>query len=323
MLRSIRFALPACLLAGAAAACVPTPYAGLTAVVVNPAQPVEGEVDATGCNIGVYFDAGSGVVSNAEIHGATHFGVLVNAATSDVHVDVLDSDVHDIGNVPFDGVQIGVGIHYRAYFANSATGRIGGNDVRRYQKSGIVVNGHGTNVTVRDNVVEGLGPVGFIAQNGIQVGWGATAQVSRNFVADNSYTGTSTVSSGIVVVGGPCYGLCPDGNPCEYTLRTKVMNNTVVDNDIGVFLTNLNGVDCGFPEVPTAIMAVSNDVSNGAVTGGYGYQAGISDVGSGDKLMANRITGAGYQPVPGDVPYLREIDADPSFTHAVKAHGNK
>ena len=49
----------------------------LRAAKINPTGTVSGEVNATGCNIGVYYDRGTGTVANANIHGANYFGVAV------------------------------------------------------------------------------------------------------------------------------------------------------------------------------------------------------------------------------------------------------
>lgn len=309
-----------------AATCAPTGFNGLTAVLVNPPGTVSGVVDATGCDIGVFYDAGEGRIEGAQISGAKWYGVVVHGDASSVAVDILDSSISQIGDNPFTGNQHGVAIYYRAFFsAGTATGRISGNTISQYQKGGIVANGPGTDVQVMDNVVTGLGPVAFIAQNGIQIGYGATASVMKNTVAENSYTGTSTVSGGIVVVGGAGYGLCPDGNACAYTVGTKIVQNEVVNNDIGIFLTNL-AADFGPPSTPTNVKAVNNVVSSNALQnnyGGFGYQAGVSDVGNNDKIIANTVSGTGYDPAANPSAYTVRIDADTSFTNRPKVHANK
>jgi len=54
----------------------------------------------------------------------------------------------------------------------------------------------------------------------------------------------------------------------------------------------------------------------------YIYQAGVSDVGNNDKIIANTISGAAYDPntIPGST---FAVDADPSFTNRAKVHANK
>ncbi len=158
---------------------------------------VTGTLDATGCDIGVYYGPNSNnTVSNAEIFGARYFGVVNRKG----QVDVTNSYIHNTGNTPFDGTQHGVDIYYASVDTGSATaqpacevgsttGTIDSNKVSAYQKGGIVVNCSGVNVTVTNNTVTGLGPVNFIAQNGIQVSRGAGGVVSDNTISDNFYTG--------------------------------------------------------------------------------------------------------------------------------------
>ncbi len=151
---------------------------------------VSGSLDATGCDIGVYFATPGSVTPGAQIFGARYFGV-VNDGTS---VTVEGASIHDIGENPFNGSQHGVGI----YFTNGGSGAIDGNTVWAYQKGGIVVNGAGTTASITNNSVSGLGPVVFIAQNGIQVSRGAVATVRGNNLSNNFYTG----EAGLVNAGG-------------------------------------------------------------------------------------------------------------------------
>jgi hypothetical protein len=159
-----------------------------------------------------------------------------------------------------------------------------------------------------------LSPI--IAQNGIQISRGASAKVVSNIVTGNSYKGSGGASSGgILVYGGSC------GNPATpLTTGTKVQLNTVQNNDVGVYISNLN-VDgnnqCSLPTTATNILANNNHITNTAVTNvsgqnlfGFsgGYQAGISDEGYGDQLTGNQICGVGYTPVPNPPPYLSMID---------------
>jgi hypothetical protein len=169
--------------ASAVTTCLPTTFSrdGFFLTAAQIGGTVSGSLDATGCDIGVYFATPGSVTSGAQIFGARYFGV-VNDGTS---VTVEGASIHDVGNNPFDGTQHGVGI----YFTNGGSGAIDGNTVSAYQKGGIVVNGTGTSASVTNNTVSGLGPVVFIAQNGIQVSRGAVATVRGNDISDNFYTG--------------------------------------------------------------------------------------------------------------------------------------
>lgn len=160
--------------------CTPTGYHNLTAAQIG--GNVTGMLDATGCDIGVYYDvANNGNVDNAVISGAKYYGVAVNGGTS---VNVSNSQINNIGESPFNGSQHGVGI----YYTNGATGTVSGNNISQYQKGGIVVSG-GSSVDSLNNTVTGLGPVNFIAQNGIEY-YSASGIIRGNNVSGNFYTGT-------------------------------------------------------------------------------------------------------------------------------------
>ena len=171
----------------AATACTVTGFfrdsSNLTAAVIATDNQSVSDVDAKGCDIGVYVGTGvTGVSVTGNVYGAKYFGVAVDGGSATVD----GATVYDIGNSPFDGTQHGVGIYYTA----GATGSVTNSAVSSYQKGGIVATGAGTAVTITDNTVTGLGKVDFIAQNGIQVSSGAVSDVRGNSIADNFYTGT-------------------------------------------------------------------------------------------------------------------------------------
>ncbi|HZT96709.1 MAG TPA: hypothetical protein VFB34_07710 [Chloroflexota bacterium] len=304
----------------AATTCSPTGFArdaiNLTAAIINPAGTVRGDVNATGCNIGIYYGPGTtGSVDHANVYGANYYGVVNNGGT----VTVTQSMIHDIGERPLNGDQHGVGIYFA--FGNVESGTISHDTLYNYQKGGIVVNGPGTSATVDHNVVEGQGPVSYIAQNGIQFGYGSTGTASQNQVSGNSYTGPSLAASGgIIVVGGDCYGGATTDN-------VTVDHNQLTGNDIGVWFSNLDS-SCSNPvNTPTGDVASHNIITNNAVnntTGngpGAGYQAGIADQGDLDVLDHNVISGVGYTPVANPPPYLFCID-DSATNNLVESHNN-
>jgi hypothetical protein len=302
-----------------AVACTPTGFVQdsmiLTAALINPAGSVSGDVDATGCNIGIYYAPGaSGHVNGASVHGANYYGIVNNGG----NVPIQDSTVYDIGETPLNGAQHGVAIYFA--LESNAQGNIHGNVVWNYQKAGIVVNGPLAISNVQNNTVIGQGPINYIAQNGIQLGFGAQGNIQNNIVVGHSYTGANFASSGgIVLVGGDCYG-----GPTQN--GSNVHQNTVVGNDVGVWFSNLES-DCITPvATPTEDLATQNTVRNNAVNNisgggpGVGYQAGISDKGDDDTIRGNSICGIGYTPVAVPPPYLFFIDL--TYTNDVTVKNN-
>jgi nitrous oxidase accessory protein NosD len=214
-------ALPG-VVSGAAGTCYPTGFVrdGIPLTAAQVGGTATGTIDAGGCNIGVYIDAGHpGSVTEADIFGANYFGVLVNGT----EVAVEDSWVHGIGETPFNGAQHGNAI----VFLNGASGRISFNTVDSYQKNGITVSGVDaagavpanptTSASVLNNVVTGEGPVTYIAQNGIQISYGATALVRENTVSGNWYSPPDTIACGLLLYQAN---------------GVKIQANTLFDNEV-------------------------------------------------------------------------------------------
>lgn len=203
------------------------------------------------------------------------------------------------------GCQEGIAIEVRNRDATvTRTVELRNNQVRGYQKGGILVAGR-VNATVVENIVAGAGPVGHIAQNGLQLSDGATGEVTRNQISGHAYTGSTDVASGIMVAGGPYFGVA-------YVRDALIQGNTVTGNDVGIYLdqAEANG---GSPATATRIQVVGNTLRNEAVTNGYPYQAAISDLGGGNLLHSNAISGAGYDPAtqPG-VTFAVDVVAEPA-----------
>jgi len=187
----------------ATAACVPTGFVrdGINLTAAQIGGAVTGTLDATGCNIGAYNPTS---VSGATISGANYYGVVVNHRTT----NIANSSVHNIGEVQFNGAQHGNAVLY----INGAHGTISGSTVTSYQKNGITVSGKAANgvdpgpsgslrtaVSVLNNVVTGQGPIDYIAQNGIQVSFGATAKLVGNNVSLNNYTPAKVTACGLLI----------------------------------------------------------------------------------------------------------------------------
>jgi len=123
-------------------------------------------------------------------------GILFDGAAG----SITNNTVTNI-NQGASGCQEGNGIEVRnGPFDNTGTDlavTITDNVVTNYQKNGITANGSVAAI-ITNNVVTGAGPVNYIAQNGIQVGFGGTAIVRGNEISGNDYTPKDTVSCGLL-----------------------------------------------------------------------------------------------------------------------------
>jgi hypothetical protein len=250
---------------------------------------------------GILFDAVGGTITNNTV---TDIEQGANGESG-----CQEGNAIEARNAPFTGGGVNKNV------------TISGNEVTDYQKTGIVANGS-VAATIKNNTVTGDGPISYIAQNGIQVGYGAKATVSGNTVSGNAYTGTERDSSaGILVVGGDCFGLA-------YTVGLSITKNTLTNNDVGVWLYNATGTypNCVATTIKTNNTVKLNTISNGAVTNtngdaatvGCGYQVGVADLGHKDLIVNNQISGVGYTKTAsgdctGPTPaFLRFIDTDSS-----------
>jgi len=121
MLMLVALAIPATAFAAtsggsASTTCTPTGFNrdGINLTAAQIGGKVTGDLDAAGCDIGVYYGPGTkGSVKNATIENARYFGVVNYGGK----VNVANSTISQIGNAPFDGTQHGVGI----FFTTEAT----------------------------------------------------------------------------------------------------------------------------------------------------------------------------------------------------------
>ncbi len=264
----------------------------LTARIVNPTKPVSGKVNATGCDVGVYFDHGKGRVVGADIFGARYYGVLADGNGHDVAVDVVGARIHDIGETPITSSRHGQGVAYRG-FGGTATGTASANRIWNYQEAGLNATGPGATASFVGNVVTGRGATAVISQNGVQVIHGAHGIVRANTISNLRFLGPN-VGNGVLVVGGPGYGF-------PYTRDTKIELNRVTNADVGINVFEIEE-DVTPSPLPTNVRIAYNVVRNDALTNvaGWddvtGFQAGVSDYANGDQIIGNVISGAGYDP---------------------------
>jgi len=125
---------------------------------------------------GILFDGAGGSITNSTVTN-------VNQGPSGCQ----EGNAVEVRNAPFDSSGPDIEV------------LIDGNTVDGYIKNGITANGSVAAV-ITNNVVTGAGPVGvpLAAQNGIQVGFGATAVVLDNVVSGHDYTPDAWLACGLL-----------------------------------------------------------------------------------------------------------------------------
>lgn len=249
------------------------------------------------------------------------YGILVGGGAS---LSLSDSTVERIGANPLTsagGCQGGIGIEV----GNSVTGQIGHarlthDTVETYQKNGISIKGSGSTADIDDVDVTGAGATPYIAQNGIEVLYGATGSVTHSTVTGNNYTGPNNASSA---------GILAYGCGSQVVKHATFTGNKLVGNDIGIAMNSLDAACTASTDTPTADTACANVIQNdhgypggqasadANVTGwakpDIGYQAGVDDIGDRDVICDNVISGAGYAPLgslpnPAPPAFVRPVD---------------
>ena len=85
------------------------------------------------------------------------------------------------------------------FYANGATGTVSGNTICDYQKNSVHAFGLNTSVKVLNNTITGRGAIDTIAQNGVVIHDGASAQIIGNTISGHSYTPTSDIACGVLL----------------------------------------------------------------------------------------------------------------------------
>jgi parallel beta-helix repeat protein len=229
---------------------------------------------------------------------------VVGGATANVTGTTIDK----MRQNPLNGVQTGRGI----LVGSTGQSQVGHATITNciitdYQKSGIVTGGTGTTVTATGTTITGVGPTSLIAQNGIQITEGTTAQVSDNAITGNEFTGTNSgpdptanvQSIGLLIFGsGTFTGNTVSGNDAGIAnlgTGTAISGNTVQDNRFEGILLNQGSATVSNNTITgnnigVAVVAVAGDtvnaqgalVSNNITNNGNG---GVAFPGGGIRLL--------------------------------------
>ena len=171
------------------------------------------------------------------------FGIFAGGKAA---VSIANTNVLHAGAEPINGCQGGVGIQIgRALTNQVASATINTVLVTGYQKNGIDVAYTGSKATIKKATVTGAGPQApgdhnDIAQNGIEVAFGAGAKISESTVSANECENpvcgpndlTQTQATGVLLI--------------EEAKGTSVSKSTIEHNDIGVY--HLSAVETTRPQ---------------------------------------------------------------------------
>ena len=135
---------------------------------------------------------------------------------------ISNNTVLNITDTPFSGSQHGLGIYVLNDDTVARAVNILNNDISNFQKNGITTNGNDLTANISGNTVTGIGQTSTIAQNGIQLGRGATGSISDNTISDIWYTGSGWSASGILLY--------------EASGTVSLENNIINNSDKGIFV---------------------------------------------------------------------------------------
>ena len=265
------------------------------------------------------------------------YGVLVGGGAA---LNLTDSTVEQVGAVsPLSGCQGGVGVE----IGSAPTSQVGhavlrDDSIKTYQKNGITIDGPGSTAQIDGVTVTGAGPTAAVAQNGIQVSFGATASIANSSVSGNNYTGTGGASSAGILVFGGGGSKCGLGATSPLVRHSAFTGNRLSENDMGIGFFNLDSACAKSVQTVTGDLACGNVIENShgypggkpsadANVSGWpetlltptppttGYQAGVDDYGDRDVICDNAVSGAGYAPL-GSTSSLPRV-APPAFVRPV------
>jgi len=207
-----------------------------------------------------------------------YYGIFAVDSTGTISNNTIKGITHG----PANGTQSGVGIRLTARSGNAANMTISLNDISDIQKNAMVITdqyGGSVNALIVANTVAGNGPINYIAQNGIQVSYGATATVTNNDVSGYDYTPNTAAAIGVLI----------------YSAGTTVVNGNVIhDNMEGMYVQSTDGATISNNQFSnTRDTAIFAYLSNNGTYNGNQLIGGAGSIGMYlyDATQNNGVTG--------------------------------
>ncbi len=174
-------------------------------------------------------DALSVTISNVCVDGLRYGAAnyrFMGIAYQNAGGSVLASEVKNISENPANGMQHGIGVAVYNADAAARTFALMDSYIHDCQKNCTLFNGDNLTVDVRRNRIFGAGPIAYIAQNGIQISYGATGTVADNIISGFDYTPGTWASSAIMNYEGG---------------DVLFDNNIITLSDFGLYIFNDDG----------------------------------------------------------------------------------
>jgi len=145
---------------------------------------------------------------------------------------VIDSlRVNNIRENSNSGNQHGTGVYGYTTDNQSREIVLRNSEISNYQKNGVALSGENLRAVVENNTVVGYGEIDFIAQNGIQLSYGAYGKVTGNTVQANSFVNPGNTwdrgAAGILLY--------------ETKGALDISNNSVESNDSAIYFWDNSG----------------------------------------------------------------------------------
>ncbi len=140
----------------------------------------------------------------------------------------------------YKGCQHGLAVQVGSGNSEVGHATLSDDSITGYEKNGPTASNAGSTLTVTGSLIEGEGASPYIAQNGIQVAFGAKGAISENTISGNECevsgvcTSSSEEATGLLFYGAAA--------------GTKVSDNTISGNDIGVYYASTSATQPTRPE---------------------------------------------------------------------------
>jgi len=201
----------------------------------------------------------------------------------------------------YNGCQSGTGILVQSGGGLSSKVTIETSSIHDFQKNGITADEVGTSVVINSNTVTGVGPTTGAAQNGIQIGYGATGSITNNTVTNNVWSPCTAVAT--------CTAFAT--NILVYQSDNITLTNNVVSvSQVGIFVAANNATLTGNRSSANSVFdgihfeGTSNSVKSSTVVNSS--ESGIYVDGNNNTIQNNTIieAGVGILVTTGSTGYL-------------------